>query len=347
MNRLQELRDDLCAEYRILTGNELSLYMDCVGLAWGSQWDKELSASVDESSFFVPILTPTFFARQYCRKELTQFLGKIERQDAEYLLLPILYSYDPRWETTTDPLIDKVFQYQYEDWTELRCESRDSSCYRKAIKSMALRIVRSNSELGFTRVGVTEKPSEMNEAEDEHELQKRFDSVQDSYDNNLAEATSLLIAVGDCVKSIGSIAAEGNKQIECLTRSDANVDCGSLTIEKLSSQLWKPAKDYDEIANKLMVVVFNMDKEIRFLTLATIENGEEQYNSMRELADAGIETKECLEGLRAAANDTALHSRVLSGPLAVVDQATVKCMAAIDVMLDWQNLFKEYEQKSK
>ena len=147
-NRLSMLREDLVAEYRQITGDELELFIDREGIEWGDRWARNIEASIDSSMFFIPVLSPLYFRSFYCQQELEQFLRKVEKENARELLLPIYYVDTAYAELgASDGAMKRVFEFQYEDWREMRFAERRSEKYRAAVGQLALRLAKANRNL--------------------------------------------------------------------------------------------------------------------------------------------------------------------------------------------------------
>lgn len=54
-------------------------------------------------TFFIPVITPTYFRRSECRKELMRFAQEAKEQQAEKLILPIYYIEVPELESDAAP----------------------------------------------------------------------------------------------------------------------------------------------------------------------------------------------------------------------------------------------------
>src|SRR5258706_16485704 len=76
--RLGESRDRLAAEVKIQTGDEFPIFQDRNDIRWGQNWKERIEESVDGSSFFIPVVTPSYFKSAACRSELTRFLAREE-----------------------------------------------------------------------------------------------------------------------------------------------------------------------------------------------------------------------------------------------------------------------------
>lgn len=138
--RVTLLARDLADEFSLITGGELELFVD-QDIKWGEEWRARIGGALAGASFFIPILTPRYFTREECRKELAAFHGQAQSLGLVELLLPILYVPVPDFDSTNpDELIGLVSGYQYTNWTRLRLESRESEAYVKGVNELAERL---------------------------------------------------------------------------------------------------------------------------------------------------------------------------------------------------------------
>ena len=69
--RLSEFHDRLSAEVQSQTGEEFNIFQDRQDIKWGQAWKERIEESIDEVTFFIPIVTPSFFNSSPCREELS------------------------------------------------------------------------------------------------------------------------------------------------------------------------------------------------------------------------------------------------------------------------------------
>src|SRR5437773_5014615 len=89
--RVLRLAQQVQAEYELLTGADLSLFVDHAAIEWGQHWRERIDEALATTTFFIPVITPRFFASDECRRELITFAGHAKSLGVEALLLPILY----------------------------------------------------------------------------------------------------------------------------------------------------------------------------------------------------------------------------------------------------------------
>jgi F-box protein 11 len=78
--RVTAFRKALEGEVRRQTGRQdVRIFQDLDGLAWGQAWEERIDSSLDAVTFLVPVLTPSFFASKQCRRELQRFLDRERR----------------------------------------------------------------------------------------------------------------------------------------------------------------------------------------------------------------------------------------------------------------------------
>jgi len=148
--RIRRLAEKLRAEFALLTGAELELFVDRDGIEWGDAWRSRIDEALAATTFFIPIITPRYFERRECRHELLTFIGHAKSLGMEELLLPILYVQvsDLIGEgTSTDEAVAIVAATQWVDWRNLRLEEEDSGRYRQAVNRLAARLLEVSERL--------------------------------------------------------------------------------------------------------------------------------------------------------------------------------------------------------
>src|ERR1700741_4459468 len=74
--RISRLARDVVAQFEILTGEALELFLDRDAIQWGEAWRNRIDASLASVVFFIPVLTPRYFMSPECRRELQFFARK-------------------------------------------------------------------------------------------------------------------------------------------------------------------------------------------------------------------------------------------------------------------------------
>jgi hypothetical protein len=135
------LANRLRDEFALITGDTLDLFVDRDAIEWGDEWEKRIENALRQTTFFIPVITPRYFARPVCRMELLTFVGHAESLGVSELVLPILYVGVPDLrEDNADEAKAIVARTQYVDWTSLRIAGPESKEYRKALNSLARRL---------------------------------------------------------------------------------------------------------------------------------------------------------------------------------------------------------------
>lgn len=137
--RLASLIQD---EFRTLTGAELEMFIDRESIQWGNDFRREIDEALQQTSFFVPVLTSTYFLRAECRREMRNFVSSAESLGLQDLLLSIRYtSITDLDESSTDELKSVAAKMQFESWDQLRLVDENSAAHRQAVNRLANRLV--------------------------------------------------------------------------------------------------------------------------------------------------------------------------------------------------------------
>lgn len=129
-------------EYETLTGTTIQIFTDRDQIGWGDDFRTKLDEALQKTAFFIPVLTPTYFLREECRKEMSQFVRSASALGLQQLMLSLRYIPVPDMsESSTDELKSVAAKMQYEPWEFLRLEDEGSAVHRKAVNQLATRLV--------------------------------------------------------------------------------------------------------------------------------------------------------------------------------------------------------------
>ncbi len=129
-------------EYNLLSGEPLELFVDRSSIAWGDRWRERIDSALSQTTFFIPIVTPRYFTRTECRRELLEFAGKAKSLGVNELLLPVLYVEVQGFGTESpDDAVALIANTQYEDWRDMRLLEPHSREYRRAVNALARRLL--------------------------------------------------------------------------------------------------------------------------------------------------------------------------------------------------------------
>ena len=161
--RISELANDVVEQYKMITGEQIEVFLDKKDIEWGDKWRQKIDDNLKLVEFFIPVITPRYFNSPSCRHELSQFLRNARRLGRLELLLPLYYVDVPLLtsdEPTEDDLIQSIRDAQWEDWRDLRFESLTSKEYRRQVYAMATRLAKVNEQLEKINIDETVPGSE-------------------------------------------------------------------------------------------------------------------------------------------------------------------------------------------
>jgi hypothetical protein len=127
-------------EYSLLKGEELRMFVD-TDVEWGEEWRQRIKNALVATTFFIPIVTPRYFTREECLRELFDFARRAVGLGVSDLVCPILYvPVDGLTEDSSDAAKAQIARAQYKDWTKLRLEGAGSAAHIEAVHELAVRL---------------------------------------------------------------------------------------------------------------------------------------------------------------------------------------------------------------
>jgi hypothetical protein len=132
----------IAEEYSLISGDQLELFVDHDSIAWGEEWRNRIDSALAQTTFFIPIITPRYFRRPECRRELLEFAAKAEGLGVIELLLPILYVEPQDFSAESpDEAVALTARTQYQDWRTARLVEFSSREYRASVNALARRLL--------------------------------------------------------------------------------------------------------------------------------------------------------------------------------------------------------------
>jgi parallel beta-helix repeat protein len=142
--RISELRKRFSYEVEVQTGEPFPIFQDREDIQWGQTWQERLTESVDAATFLIPVITPSFFKRPWCREELSRFLEREQQLGRNDLILPIYYVDCPFLNDSghcpDDPLAAAIASRHRAHRRELRFEPFTNPLVGKTLADMAVQI---------------------------------------------------------------------------------------------------------------------------------------------------------------------------------------------------------------
>ena len=119
-----------------------SLFHDTESIVEGEHFPVRLESEVKLSDVFLPLISPAWFASEWCRLEYLLFTSNYTDAVRLHRVLPILWVTTPDLQASSDDeLVNAIKPIQYFDWRELRYGEWNSRENRREVGKLAERAV--------------------------------------------------------------------------------------------------------------------------------------------------------------------------------------------------------------
>jgi len=254
--RITRIATDLTAQYEMVTGESIRIFHDRSHVEWGDKWRSEVDSALASIVFFIPVLTPRYFQSAECRREFNSFARRARQLGVREVVMPILYINFPALETDPPPdeLMEIAKSFQWEDWTELRFESPESTRYRTAIARMAERL--SRASLVVEKVDATTIVDDSDLDDDDSpgfvDRLARAEEAMSEWVATLGEIQAHILAIGeittDAAERISVAESRGMGlagRLEVFRQLSENLDPSADGIQELSNSFVSQMNDID------------------------------------------------------------------------------------------------------
>ncbi len=352
--RISRLARDIAAQFEMLTGEQLSLFLDVDSLSWGDDWRKEIDSSLNSVAFFIAVLTPRYFKSPECRNELNFFARRAANLGVQELILPLLYIdlpafRDPNDPLATDDLITLVKSFQWENWTELRFSEVTSEGYRRGVARLASRLVDANKR--------AEQIAIIREVEQLESSPNNYDDDEPGFIDKLAKTEETfpkwIDTIGQIsreIETVGEIMGEATADAQRADSRGQIFAHRAAIFRRVANELRKPAELIWTLSNQYASELHDIDKGMRELIIQGSEEVRrkpdfkpgycEFYRSILNMSSTVNSSIESILGLIKATQSLEKMSRDVRPPLRQIRQGLTTLTEAKGVTDQWIHLFK-------
>lgn len=345
-----KLRKDLCEEFQIISGSELNLFFDRDSIEWGSNWRNSIESGIANASFFIPVISPNYFLSNSCQAELHQYLAKTRAPELRDLMLPLLFSdVQTEYVQLDESLVQRVLEYQYLDIQDLRFIDRGSAAYVKRINDIAKKILTANNHL------IKQAETELSTHGELHPNRSSLDANQVNNDEpsgffldsavelepTFRKMAALLNQINQDVTGIGSIVSDSGAEISALSaRGKMNPHVALSIASSMAAQLKPTSNQYASDVQDLLQVTEKASELLPPMINVWSKTDAENDNlkALKGLIGPATTSREQIVSFKESIDLVKGLSRSLFGIMRQIELSTSKCIAAIDIVIGWNEL---------
>ncbi len=192
-NQITRLKEEILNTVNRNTALHVDIFQDNVSIEYGKDFNKEIFQNqLDQTSFFIPILTPSYFKSKMCVKELRYFL-KQAHKDSNKRIMPVYFTrIKPEvldlFSIPIQTLYKEVMKIQYLDCTNLRKENFRSLKnsdkflrYTEELSGQLVHIYKMNLQQNSKAIGTStpkNSKSVSQKKEREQEMARMWESIK-------------------------------------------------------------------------------------------------------------------------------------------------------------------------
>ena len=143
--KLSALRFQLKSELQQQYGRErINIFQDVGAIPPGAEWETEIVAALNRSTFFIPLVTPAFLQSEFCCREVEIFFEREKDLARDYSgvqklrrVFPILYVSVDGVEPEKPTVLHELQRLQWADFRELRHKDPHDHSVRVALERLA------------------------------------------------------------------------------------------------------------------------------------------------------------------------------------------------------------------
>jgi hypothetical protein len=343
--RITRLAAKIKTEYAMLTGEAIEVFLDREEIAWGEEWRRRIDEALLGTAFFIPVITPRYFGRPECRRELLTFAGHAASLGVDELLLPLLYVPVPDLGSDSpDEAVALVARMQYMNWTGLRLEDENSAEYRKGVYELATLLVEIRSRVAERSVATVAPATSAVDADlggdDEpgfFEILAAAEEAMPKWQETMEGFVPVMEEISGASDRAAGAVAESDQRGGGFAGRLRVAAAYAQAIDGPADAFLKLASDY---ASNLVAVDAGMLTLIRMAEANRDDEDERKaacglFAGVKEFAEISRTNAASMAEFSATIDSTAKFSREVRGPLRKLQTALQRLMDGQAVIDEW------------
>lgn len=344
--RVTRLAQKIQLEYQALTTQELDIFVDRLSLEWGEKWRERIDTSLQATTFYIPIITPSFFNSAECRREFLAFVNTAKSLGVEEYILAIRYiPVSDLTEDSSDDVKALVAATQFVDWEGLRFEDEDGPMYRRAVNGLAKRLVDLSQQVEArpmvgpgTTIATTDADDEDEDAPGLLDLIGDFEPAAQDWLKTVNRFAPLMLEFNDVLN-------EGSEELDAVAGKPFAHRV--LALKKIAARLEPSTKGIEKTGAEYITRLLALDPSVRAmieLSMATTPGtdaekaAKEQFRAIKSMAATSSDAVESLSEAGRSARKYAKYSRDLRPAFRRFEVGTRSIVDGQSVIDEWERL---------
>lgn len=310
----------------------------------GEEWEKLIGNAILGTTFFIPIITPSYFRSNPCRQELLKFIREADRLGLQKLLMPVYWVTVPELESdgadSTDEAIKAIATHQWQDLRDVRLEDRSSSEYRKAVSGLAAALSLRASEVTESVEDVPARSSEQT-TEVVDEGPGYLERIVEG-DDAIERLSPIMEMIGNDIVNSGSLAEKAGADIDAAKKRGQGTKAALTVTERLARELAKPASELEEHGHEYNETLVQLDSgmqarlELMAAQAEPLDSDQMSFlRTVQDLASTADTALDQLQDLVVGVNSTAKLSRSLRAPARRMRAGLQGVLDGRAIIADW------------
>lgn len=360
------LADHVKAEYEVLTGGvELNLFFDSATLKWGDRWESRIREALEATTFFIPIITPRYFASEECRNELLGFAEHAKDLGLEGRILPLYFADVEAIENKdfSDPAVQLIADRHREDWRNLRLLDETIQPYRVAVNRLAKQLLdfrRERDSSGSPAASPAKEEDDEGESGGAPEPAKsaiepgksieRPSATDKGILELLAEGeeafpriVETLNAIAPQIELVGELATSATKEMGESDQSGKGFRGRLAVMNRLAKHLADPASKLERLTSQYAADLLVLDPAMTNLVQLAASQSKENPTEVKEffsmvvgMVDSSGKAAESIKGMIVAMDGNTNFSRELDKPLRLMRTSLQSMVDGHQMIEAWQ-----------
>jgi hypothetical protein len=262
---IQHIIEDVRLFHEAETGRAIQIFFDRTDIGWGQDLRSAIGDSVENATFFIPMVTARYFQSESSRDELLSFYGKCRTLGVTELILPIVLAGRSQIrEDSDDEVIRIVARVRYMDWTEIWQSGRGSAAWNIGITHLVQRLVDLQERVeGYLARALVNPVSEASQ-EPENETQVATEPwVMGHLDRVGVDGRSVLAEVAQVVSELRTLLADLASEFDRAGISDQQSIRGAL--DRIGARYAARGHDVVKHARNALDELIEYDAKVRAL----------------------------------------------------------------------------------